>query len=88
MIKQLVFLLFIILSVANGEQFLNGNFIQQNEPSDFIIGGNDAKDGQVPYIVSLQRLGVGHFCAGAIIDAKWILTAAHCVERYFVFFQI
>ncbi|XP_011310065.1 chymotrypsin-2-like [Fopius arisanus] len=37
----------------------------------------DAATGEFPYIVSLRRNGV-HFCGGAIIGVKKILTAAHC----------
>ena len=43
----------------------------------FIVGGVAATAGQAPWQVSLQRSS--HFCGGSIINANWIVTAAHCV---------
>lgn len=51
--------------------------------SSLIVGGKDAPDGLAPYQCSLQgKSGSGryHICGCVIISAKWILTAAHCVE--------
>ena len=43
-----------------------------------IIGGQPIDISQAPWIVSIQESG-SHFCGGSIINAEWILTAAHCV---------
>lgn len=46
-----------------------------------IIDGEEAKDGEFPYIVSLREfkdLGWTHICGGAVIADHWIVTAAHC----------
>uniref|UniRef100_G3TV86 Coagulation factor IX n=1 Tax=Loxodonta africana TaxID=9785 RepID=G3TV86_LOXAF len=44
-----------------------------------VVGGKDAKPGQFPWQVLLNN-GVDAFCGGAIINEKWVVTAAHCIE--------
>jgi secreted trypsin-like serine protease len=48
--------------------------------TDRIVGGANTSIATVPWQVSIQTNGGSHFCGGSIIDASWILTAAHCVS--------
>ncbi|XP_067848336.1 transmembrane protease serine 2-like [Heptranchias perlo] len=46
-----------------------------------IVGGWPAKRGEFPWQVSLQ-VNDEHICGGSIITPHWVVTAAHCGERY------
>ena len=57
----------------------SGNFTK-------IVGGTNAGWGDVPWQVALSYrtgsniYGNGQFCGGTLINADWVLTAAHCTE--------
>ncbi|XP_074599422.1 trypsin-1-like [Brevipalpus obovatus] len=49
-----------------------------------IVGGSDAKFGEVPWqaaVVKRQYFNQKISCGGALINKKWVITAAHCVYR-------
>lgn len=47
-----------------------------------IVGGRDVLLGEIPYQVSLRRWGSDfHFCGGALISQKWIVTTGNCVYQ-------
>lgn len=43
-----------------------------------IVGGTKAAANAAPFIVSIQQNGV-HYCGGSILNANWVVTAAHCL---------
>jgi trypsin len=70
---------------SNGNDTTENNHHQnQRRTSLRIIGGSNAPSDRYSYFASLRRVSDnngatgGHFCGGAVIASKVILTAAHC----------
>jgi trypsin len=50
-------------------------------PPGKIVGGQEARPYEFPWQVSVQRKSSGsHFCGGSIINDRWIVCAAHCMD--------
>ncbi|BFF95505.1 trypsin delta [Drosophila madeirensis] len=48
------------------------------DPNGRIVGGVAAAADSAPYAVSMQYQGT-HYCAASILNANWLVTAAHCL---------
>lgn len=60
-----------------------GTSIIPPSSNDRIVGGNNAKPGEFPFLVSLRELddnGFEHVCGASILNENWIVTAAHCID--------
>ncbi|EDW45896.1 GM26738 [Drosophila sechellia] len=49
-------------------------------PEGRVVGGYPAAVNSAPYAVSMQYGGT-HYCAASILNANWLVTAAHCLTN-------
>lgn len=73
-----------VLSAVNCKRIRD---LPKNGPTNRIIGGEVAPENFAPYQISLQfyaewKDGYIHNCGGSIVDDRWIVTAAHCVDGW------
>lgn len=75
-----IFTLAAVMALAGGAAALPQTPANNNNNNKGIIGGEEATNGEFPYIVSLQT-GTTQLCGGALIREDRVLTAAHCLEN-------
>ena len=47
-----------------------------------VINGDPARPGEVPWQVVLEDKNCGILCGGSILNVKFVLTAAHCIDSF------
>lgn len=50
-----------------------------------IVGGQPADKGEWPWMAALLRDKDSQYCGGVLITDQHVLTASHCVDKYFDF---
>lgn len=67
---------------GNGKSQFELNSVCANSITDRIYGGTRISPGEFPFLVALYDYSTeSFFCGGALITAKHVLTAAHCVHQ-------
>lgn len=69
-------------SVGNRPNVPENPLAMEYIPSSRIVGGTKCMVEQYPWMVSFRSSSrLTHYCGGALISPRWVLSAAHCFEK-------
>ena len=69
----------VVLAKECGISKLNANLTFDTMVNESANRSYDAELAEFPWMASIQIRGK-HFCGGAVIDKRWVVTAAHCAQ--------
>jgi len=72
-------ILLVAISAAYGQWVSNCGVSSVGEKQGRVVGGQEARPNEFPFIVTLETGSGFVFCGGSILNSRWIITAAHCV---------
>lgn len=58
----------------------NAEFMRRKRADERVVGGIPSAPAAWPWVVAMYRDGNFH-CGGALINDRWVLSAAHCVDK-------
>ncbi|WP_262415452.1 S1 family peptidase [Vibrio sp. SCSIO 43132] len=70
----------LLSALVTGSFFIANANAAESDVQPRIIGGSEISHSTVPYQVALTNSRGRQFCGGTLIDSKWVLTAAHCID--------
>lgn len=75
--KEVIAMKFLFVFILFELQVFGLNLIDRNNPDQYIVGGNEARPEQFPFLVSIRRTNDRvHICGGAIVNVRWILSVS------------
>ncbi|XP_032513112.2 serine protease nudel [Danaus plexippus] len=57
------------------------NDVRNKRSDSRVVGGKPSQPAAWPWVVALYRDGMFH-CGGVIVNQNWIMSAAHCVNKF------
>lgn len=59
------------------------NSVEEKDISSRVVGGRGCSVEEYPWMVSIRTTSrLNHYCGGSLISFRWVLSAAHCFEKY------
>ncbi|CAL8117980.1 unnamed protein product [Orchesella dallaii] len=59
--------------------YINSSQALPRRDSTLIVGGVEATKGEFPWMIDIRR-GSSHTCGASLVNANWVVTAAHCTQ--------